>query len=70
MSSLDDQLLSAHARDDRPALVSLYTQAADQAHDPDAACFYLTQAYIFALEQGDSRATALHTRLMAEGREA
>ncbi|MGP6086242.1 hypothetical protein [Antarctobacter jejuensis] len=70
MSRLDDRLLRAHARDDRRALVDLYTQAADQVNDLDAACFFLTHAYVFALELGDARASALHARLKAEGREA
>ncbi|MBY6114347.1 hypothetical protein KUW09_07705 [Mameliella alba] len=70
MRALDDLLLSAHDADDRPALVGLYEQAADTANDLDAACFYLTHAYIFALELGDPRAATLHARLMAEGREA
>lgn len=70
MKALDDMLLQAHARDDRPALVGLYAQAADTVNDLDAACFYLTHAYVFALELGDRRAADLHARLMAEGREA
>ncbi len=70
MRELDDQLLAAHARNDRAALVGLYTQAADCAGDPDATCFYLTHAYVFALELGDARAPALHARLKDAGREA
>ncbi|WP_305969815.1 MULTISPECIES: hypothetical protein [unclassified Mameliella] len=69
MKALDDRLLAAHAADDRPALVGLYAQAAETVNDLDAACFYLTHAYVFALELGDTRATALHARLKAEGRE-
>lgn len=68
--TLDAQLIQAHARQDRAALVGLYTAAADSANDLDAACFYLTHAYVFALEQGDMRAPDLHSRLKAEGREA
>ena len=68
--TLDRALLDAHARDDRSALVGLYTQAADVANDRDAACFYLTHAYVFALERGDARAPDLHARLKTEGREA
>jgi len=68
--TLDAALLAAHAAEDRAALVTLYTQAADAATEMDAACFYLTHAYIFALEQGDPRAEALHARLKAHGREA
>ncbi|MFZ7090616.1 hypothetical protein [Primorskyibacter sp. 2E233] len=63
-------LLAAHARNDRRALVGLYAQAADSVNDLNAACFYLTHAYVFALELGDARAADLHARLVAEGREA
>jgi hypothetical protein len=68
MTSLQDRLLAAHARDDRTALVGLYTEAADMAANVDAACFYLTHAYIFALEKGDPASDALYQRLKAEGR--
>ena len=70
MKALDDMLLDAHEAGDTGALVGLYAQAADGANDRDAACFYLTHAYIFALEKGDMRASDLHARLKAEGREA
>lgn len=69
---LDAALLNAHARDDLVALVSLYTEAADQAQargDRDAMCFFLTHAYVFALETGAPVADDLHARLKAEGRE-
>ena len=68
MISLQDRLLGAHACDDRSALVALYTEAADRAEDVDAACFYLTHAYIFALEVGDPASSTLYQRLKAHGR--
>ena len=68
--SLDAQMIAAHEARDLPALVRLYTQAADAANDVDAACFYLTHAYIFALDAGAAEAPALHARLKAHGREA
>lgn len=68
MTSLQDRLLAAHDCDDRALLVTLYTQAADAADNIDAACFYLTHAYIFALERGDPAAPALYQRLKANGR--
>lgn len=71
-AQLDAALLAAHAEGDRARLVALYTVAGDQAEaggDLDAACFYLTHAYVFALESGDARADALHARLKAHGRE-
>ena len=70
MTTLDERLLSAHARDDKEALVTLYTEAADEAAEVDAACFYLTHAYVFALETNHSSRTKLHARLVAKGREA
>ncbi len=66
--TLEQALLDAHARHDAPALVGLYTQAADVTADNQAACFYLTQAYVYALEQGDPTATALYDRLSSQGR--
>lgn len=68
MTTLQDRLLDAHNRDDRAALVGLYTQAADAAATVNAACFFLTHAYIFALEAGDRAADHLYHRLKAHGR--
>ncbi|MEL7211849.1 MAG: hypothetical protein AAGK92_04250 [Pseudomonadota bacterium] len=67
--SLDAALLAAHEAGDKAALTRLYTQAADEAGDVDAACFYLTHAYVFALESGAPEAVALRQRLADEGRE-
>jgi len=69
MTGLDARLLDAHERDDRPALVTLYQEAADTACDENAEGFYLTHAYIFALELGHPAAAALHARLKSAGRE-
>lgn len=66
---LDAEMIAAHTAHDLKALVGLYTQAADQSNDMDAACFYLTHAYIFALDAGVSEAAALHARLKRHGRE-
>ncbi|MBO6538394.1 MAG: hypothetical protein JJ969_03250 [Rhizobiaceae bacterium] len=70
--SIDAALLDAHARHDHAALVSLYAQAADmfeESGEEDAACFYLTHAYVFALEQGLPQQAGLHARLCAKGRD-
>ncbi|MEM6622949.1 MAG: hypothetical protein AAF674_12020 [Pseudomonadota bacterium] len=67
--ALDKALLAAHAADDRAALVRLYAEAGDGANDVDAACFYWTHAYVFALQSGDPMAEALHAKLKAHGRE-
>ncbi len=71
-AALDAALIAAHEAADHRRLVSLYAQAADQAEvmgDLDACCFYLTHAYVFALQTGDEEARALHERLLAYGRE-
>ena len=69
MITLDAQLLVAHDMNDIAALVDLYTKAADQSDDVDAACFYLTHAYVFALELGSHKAVILRERLITHGRE-
>ena len=68
MTSLQDRLLDAHAQGDQMALVALYTEAADSNDVVDAACFYLTHAYIFALELGDPASETLFARLKVHGR--
>ncbi len=72
MKALDAHLLQAHALHDQAALVRLYAEAAQRSEGAghlDAACFYLTQAYVFALDENDDRRVALHARLKAHGRE-
>lgn len=69
---LDRALIAAHEARDGARLVALYTTAADRAEvagNVDAACFYLTHAYVFALETDHPDAATLHHRLKAEGRE-
>lgn len=71
-AALDARLLKAHAERDQRSLVQLYTQAADDKEkqgDIDATCFFLTQAFIFALESGDANAADLNQRLVNYGRE-
>ena len=68
---LDRLLLEAHERNDHSALIRYYTMAADErekAQDIDAACFYLTHAFVFALESGAPEADLLNQRLAAHGR--
>ena len=69
MIALDAQLLAAHDTNDIAVLVDLYIQAADQSDDVDAACFYLTHAYVFALELGSYKTGNLRDRLVTHGRE-
>ncbi len=66
---LHTRMLAAHARPDHAALIALYTEAADAANDLDASCFFLTHAYVFALEAGAPQAPQLHRRLAIHGRE-
>lgn len=70
MTDLEARLLAAHDRGDQPALVALYVEAADQARSQQAGYFYLTHAYIHALELGHAAAPALRARLVAAGRES
>ncbi|WP_293576028.1 hypothetical protein [Phaeobacter sp.] len=68
---LEDALLEAHAHHDSAALIRLYGLAAEQAEaagDIDRACFYLTHAFVFALESGSPEADPLNARLVARGR--
>ena len=68
---LNGALLQAHRVNDIEALACLYTDAADaEEHkgDVDAACFYLTQAWVHALQAGLDEDSALRARLRAHGR--
>lgn len=70
--ALEQRLLDAHARDDPKELAALYTEAADMKEaegDVDAACFYLTHAFVYALQVGDNAAEVLQRRLWRYGRE-
>ena len=69
---LECLFLDAHARDDGAALVDLYTIAANQSEAAgkiDAACFYLTQAFVFGLHCGSAETRDLQMRLSDYGRE-
>ena len=68
----DAALLAAHAAGDHATVIRLYTAQGDAEEargDVDAACFYLTHAYVFALETNHASAPLLHARLKAAGRE-
>ncbi len=65
---LDQELVAAHESGDIDALIRLYEVAADRSEDPERAAFFLTHAWIFALEAGDPRATEYHERLVETGR--
>jgi len=64
--ALESALLRAHDKNDVAELVRLYTIAGDlaeQRQDIDAACFYLTHAFVFALEAGAPEAAILNKKL-------
>ena len=70
--ALDGALLAAHERHDGEALVRLYSDAgglAEARGDIDAACFYYTHAYVYALEAGVAAARELCVKLASHGRE-
>lgn len=69
MNDLENRLLKAHETGDADQLVALYTEAANATNDPDAEGFYLTHAYVFALELAHPDTATLHKRLRASGRE-
>ncbi len=69
--ALNKALLEAHHSNEITELVLLYAIAGDEAElrqDIDAACFYLTQAFVFALEAGGPEAERLNKRLADKGR--
>jgi len=69
--ALDATLIAAHENGDAARLSELYERAANalmRAGDTDAACFFLTQAYVFALEAGAPKTDELKRRLQAHGR--
>jgi hypothetical protein len=67
--TLDGKLRAAHEAQDAETLVTLYCEAATQAGCDDARGFFLTHAYIYALELGDARAAPLKAQLIALRRE-
>ena len=69
MSDLDARLLAAHEAGDGLALICLYAEAAERAASEIARAFYLTHAYVFALETGSVQAAALRDRLVELGSE-
>ncbi|MDR6264249.1 hypothetical protein [Roseobacter sp. N2S] len=72
MSSLNDALLAAHLANDSETLVRLYRAAGQDALSKNEVqgCFYLTHAYVFALEAGLPEASELHATLKSLGRES
>lgn len=73
MSVLEADLLQAHHNQDGAALARLYFAAgelSEQAGHTDEAGYRYTQAYVFALESGETAlADRLRQKLIASGRE-
>ena len=73
-STLQSRMLAAHKRTDLSALPALYLEAArvrEEGGDVDAACFFFTHAYVYALDAGDeSIADQALTKLRAFGRDS
>ena len=70
--ALHQQLLEAHASENVELLATLYGRAATEAESRacvDEACFFLTQAYVFALEAGAPDAAEFNRRLAHYGRD-
>ena len=70
---LDAALLAAHDSRDAALIAALYAEAGAQEAslgEHEAACFFWTQGYVWALEAGSPLAEHLHARLKAAGREA
>ena len=71
MNAAERDLLEAHARGDGRAVARAYLAAANgaaRAGDEGRAAFFLTHAWVFALEAGDPLAGDCHERLSRMGR--
>lgn len=70
---LQRDMLQAHEQDDLAALPALYLAAAqlrESQGDIDAACFFYTHAYVYALDCGDREiADEARSRLKGHGRD-
>ena len=68
---LESQILEAHNASDSDALWRLYRIAAasaDDAGDEERAAFFLTHAWVFALDAASASASDLFDELRARGR--
>lgn len=65
------ELFSAIERGDQKALVEIYGSRARELEESDlnAACFYMVNAYVYALELGGPDAEACYQFLLKYGRE-
>lgn len=71
LADLERRLLEAHLAGDRPVLSGLYAEASERAEaagQRQRAAFYLTHAWVFALEAGLASAETFGARLRSWGR--
>ncbi|WP_299546207.1 hypothetical protein [uncultured Tateyamaria sp.] len=68
-NDLEQRVLAAHIEGKRSDLVSLYQEAAAAAPSKDEYAFFLTQAYVFALETAHPDAPVLRDLLVQMERE-
>ncbi len=69
---LDRQLIAANLANDHIKLIALYQRAAEICEAKgavDETCFFLTQAYVFALQEGSPQSRQLKEKLVAYARE-
>ena len=69
---LNSQVIKAHKIGETSLLVDIYDMLGAEELEKGAitsGCFLLTQAYIYALESGDLRASRIHKILQSHGRE-
>lgn len=72
LAEVERLMLEAHERHDHDALVPLYRLAAEfrfAENNVEAACFYLTHAYVYALETGADIVGEIRELLVIHGRE-
>ena len=69
---LNSQVIKAHRIGETSLLVDIYDMLGAEELEKGAitsGCFLLTQAYVYALESGDLRASRIHKILQSHGRE-
>ncbi len=72
VKKLNKAAIIAHTSQDIPTLANIYEKYGllkIKERDLESACFYLTNAYAFALEAGLQSATEIHKVLRHHGRE-
>ena len=69
---LDQRLIAANLANDNIELIALYQHAAEISEAKgavDETCFFLTQAYVFALQEGSPQSRQIKEKLVAHARE-